>query len=68
MSQSPELRYTPTGTVAHIVKPNLFDHDILVAPCGLAAHSAWWRGTGSQTEYDKAKALPLCKTCVVRTP
>lgn len=57
-----ERRYRH-GTVAHIVRPNVLDHAVLVSLCGIAAREHWWYGTGSQGEYERAASLPLCKRC-----
>ena len=36
------------------------------AVCGERPPGTWW-GTGSQQEYDAAKALPLCKRCQAKS-
>lgn len=52
------LLYTEAGTVAHLVRTRVLGKE---AFCGLVVLD-WW-GTGSQSEYDKARALPLCRRC-----
>lgn len=59
-----ERMYAPNGTVAHLVRPSWHPHVHPAAVCGLSGpRSWWWRGTGSQDEYERAEALPTCKTC-----
>lgn len=54
--------YTYHGAVAH-----LLPHGRRTALCGRSPvwHSDWY-GTGSQAEYEKAAALPLCAYCAKR--
>lgn len=63
-----ERRYFPAGKVTHL----LGAHDwsgaqVPHALCGLWAWKVYWRGTGSQDEYDRAAALPICKSCLRKT-
>ena len=51
--------YTPKGKVAHLTQQGTITLCRLWYPEGL------W-GTGSQEEYEKAAALPTCKTCYVK--
>jgi hypothetical protein len=58
--------YVGRGKKAHL-RPNDSGR-YFVARCGVAP--AWydpngWYGTGSQEEIDKAKAMPLCKRCLM---
>jgi hypothetical protein len=53
----------PRGKVAHLIPASAAGY-VSRAACGLWAWSrSNWRGTGNQTEYDRAASLPLCKTC-----
>jgi len=59
-----ERRYAPTGKVAHLLRPHYYGDHVSTVLCGLWAwHASWWRGTGSQDEYERAAALPVCKNC-----
>jgi len=51
--------YLPHGTVAHLMAP--FGSRYVLCPAGSRAGE--WLGTGSQAEYDRAAALPLCFRC-----
>lgn len=61
-------RYTPGGLVAHLIwepdwsrgHPYVYVH----AACGWSGVHEYWRGTGSQAEYDKAADLPECRRCL----
>jgi hypothetical protein len=67
--------YTPGGTVAHLIEDRQWDDGGSLyatesyprAACGWWGQHSYWRGTGSQTEYDKAAALPTCRKCVMAT-
>lgn len=53
----------PRGKVAHLI-PGSSPGYVSRALCGLWAWArSDWKGTGNQTEYDHAAALPLCQTC-----
>lgn len=57
--------YTPSGRVAHLKPEWRAVPEVL---CGLDRYT-WcdsWRGTGTQTEYETAARLPLCKLCARR--
>lgn len=56
-----EWLYLKNGTVAHA--HSTFTGTRFVAECGAGAW-AFWYGTGSQDEYEKAAALPKCKRCL----
>lgn len=58
-------RYLPGGAVRHL----LADGFAVTAVCGIAPYLAgswYWRGTGSQVEYETAESLPDCKLCLRR--
>lgn len=65
--------YTPGGTVAHLIEDRQWDDGGSLygsehypqAACGWWGQHSYWRGTGSQTEYDRAEALPTCRKCVM---
>lgn len=52
--------YARHGTMAHLLEPGDQASAGSVALCG--SHAPWL-GTGSQDEYEKAAALPLCGRC-----
>lgn len=53
-------RYMAGGSVAHA----LGRASDAAAVCGMGPWlSRHWRGTGSQEEYERAAALPLCRRC-----
>jgi hypothetical protein len=56
-------RYTPSGKVRHLTTVNLFDGTTRETDCGLASRPEWWRGTGSQDEYDTLALLRPCERC-----
>ena len=57
--------YTPRGRMAHLLRPG--DQPSAGRAPALCLRyprpGASWLGTGSQDEYDKAAALPLCGKC-----
>jgi hypothetical protein len=61
-----ERRYTgKQGKVAHLVDESYLTRIMdgwLVVLCGLGGDM--WKGTGSQDEYERAEALPLCRNCL----
>jgi hypothetical protein len=57
-------RYTPSGGVRHRTRPNFLETSTLVADCGLSANESYWRGTGSQDEYERLAAMPRCTRCI----
>jgi hypothetical protein len=61
----PTRVYTPYGKMAHLLP--LGDRATAGYPVALCRRSPAlfdsWLGTGSQGEYEKAAALPLCKRC-----
>lgn len=62
-------RYTPGGTVAHLVDDADWDRvpgGVVTALCGWWGQQTYWRGSGSQAEYDRAAALPTCRKCAQR--
>lgn len=63
-----ERRYTPSGNVAHLVHETEWSSfgGITHSACGWSGVQEYWRGTGSQEEYEKADALPICQKCLER--
>lgn len=59
-----ERRYTPNGKVAHLISEANWGYPYPRAACGWDGQATYWRGSGSQDEYDRAQALPLCKRCM----
>jgi hypothetical protein len=57
-------RYTPRGTVRHRTRPNLLELFTRNALCGMSGGEWYWRGTGSQEEYERLAVLPRCARCV----
>ena len=65
-----ERRYTsPTAQSVHLLPPFEFATPDRT-PTALCGKWMWtasdWFGSGSQSEYDRAAALPVCKTCAKR--
>lgn len=62
-----DLVYLPRGEVTHI-KAHTADNGSIAYPAALCGRSPRyfdvWRGTGNQTEHDKARRLPLCAPCL----
>ncbi len=56
-----EWLYLKNGKVAHAI--STFNGRSFSAECGMYTFG-FWRGTGSQAEYDKAASLPKCKSCL----
>lgn len=56
-------RYTPGGKVAHLIPETDWQHDFPTALCGWWGQQTYWRGSGTQAEYDQAAALPTCRSC-----
>lgn len=58
------LVYTSGGQVTHLLReyqsPNNATEPAL---CGRSVWPDYWRGTGTQDEYDKALDMPLCIGC-----
>lgn len=61
--------YLRHSGVTHI-KPHIEDSVTTAYPTVLCGRSPRfldaWRGTGSQTEYDQARRMPLCVRCAER--
>jgi hypothetical protein len=57
----PTRMYLPRGTVAHLLPR--WSVTRTRALCGLGAGDDYWRGTGSQDEYEKATVLRTCSRC-----
>lgn len=55
--------YMRGGVVAHLLAPYKSPNSNEPALCGRMPWPTLWRGTGNQTEHDKAKALRLCLGC-----
>jgi hypothetical protein len=57
-------RYLPRGGVRHRTRPNFLEPSTLVAACGTSASASYWRGTGSQDEYEHLASIPRCTRCI----
>ncbi len=57
-------RYLPRGGVRHRTRPNFLEPATLTAACGIAASASYWRGTGSQDEYERLFSIPRCSNCI----
>lgn len=58
-------RYTARGEVRHFTRPTtLAEPAFRFSSCGLSAWAHYWRGTGSQEEYEALAAMPPCLRCV----
>lgn len=57
-------RYLPRGGVRHRTRPNFMESSTLVASCGISASEGYWRGTGSQDEYERLFRIPRCQKCI----
>jgi len=58
MADTYNLGYLPTGRKAHLFYGSMAGS----AVCGIFSPNVWL-GTGSQAEYERAKALPPCRRC-----
>lgn len=57
--------YTPGGRVAHYLNYGSSPNDTCAqAMCGRSTWPGLWHGTGSSAEREKARNLPLCRSCV----
>jgi transposase len=54
-----------TARTAHLVRRTHYGSR--VSACGRFPWPNEWLGTGSQDEYERAAALPLCKLCEKET-
>ena len=68
MHQQKDLirRYTPGGKSAHLIFEPEWDHvpgGPVTALCGCWGQQTYWRGSGTQDEYDIAAELPTCRRC-----
>jgi hypothetical protein len=59
--------FLPYGGVAHLLDRNQSPNDDLPALCGRESRSGLWWGTGTEDEYDQARAMPLCLRCMAET-
>jgi hypothetical protein len=59
--------FLPYGNVTHLLTRDQSPNDDLPALCGRESMSGFWWGTGTEREYDQARAMPLCLCCAVRT-
>jgi hypothetical protein len=57
-------RYLPRGRVRHRTRQIIFESFTLVAACGISASVYYWRGTGSQDEYERLSRIPRCTRCL----
>ncbi len=67
----PHRVYLPRGTVTHLVEglSSLNDFPYTEAACGVSPMwPAPWLGEGSQSEYDQAADLPMCRRCSAKVP
>lgn len=56
--------YMAHAATAHLISPDESVSDVPRALCKIRPYlGRSWFGTGSQAEYDKAAALPLCPRC-----
>jgi hypothetical protein len=59
-----DLVYTWTGKRAHVLRFGTGPSDGRAAECSLfPMWGTYWYGTGTQAEWERARALPLCKRC-----
>lgn len=56
-----ERMYLRRGRRAHLISPSFYGQRVAV--CGRYPWPEEFRGTGTQDEYDRAAALPLCSLC-----
>lgn len=62
-----EWHYLTHGRTTHARKRRSNGLDA-VAACGAEpGWRGWWLGTGAQSEYERAAALPKCRRCVELT-
>lgn len=71
-----QLRRTPTGYMrvytrkygrkAHLIREPDWSYPYPTSVCGIQGSSMWWRGTGSQREYERAAELHTCTRCLRR--
>src|ERR1700722_14815045 len=54
--------YAKHGRTAHLQMPGDTYADVY---CRIDPPPAWWLGTGSQAEYDRAALLPSCRRCLI---
>jgi hypothetical protein len=56
--------YLHRSTVAHLLDPSKSPNSYASAVCGLGPSWPYlWRGTGSQSEHDRASQLATCARC-----
>lgn len=60
----PEPTPTKANRVRHRTTPNFLEPSTRVAYCGIAASESFWRGTGSQDEYERLYRIPRCANCL----
>lgn len=57
---------SPTAPTAHLLPEQHSPNSSMPALCGATPQSfrdPFWFGTGTQAEYDRADALPVCENC-----
>lgn len=60
--------YMRKGQVTHLLPPWSSPNDSVAALCGrMTGIGELWLGTGTEDEYDQARAMPLCTNCVELT-
>ena len=57
--------FLPYGGVTHLLDRDQSPNDDRPALCGMECRSGLWWGTGTEAEYDQARAMPLCLRCMV---
>ena len=55
--------FTAYGEVTHLLTRDQSPNDDLPALCGRETKQGFWWGTGTEREYDQARAMPLCRDC-----
>lgn len=63
MSEERQRVYMRAGHAAHLLPWSADPNYSVPAICGRLPFWTAWMGTGSQNEYEKAAALPLCLDC-----
>jgi len=59
--------FTIYGNVTHLLDRDQSPNNDLPALCGRETRQGFWWGTGTEREYDQARAMPLCLACMARS-